>query len=67
MVITMNKESLELVKSKLVDVLEDSNIDSADKIELALNIWLFLEPVLYDDNIKVLSKYGKKRVLNDKK
>lgn len=63
----MNKDSLELVKSKLVDVLEDSNIDSVDKMELALNIWLFLEPELYDDNIKVLSKYGKKRVLNDKK
>ena len=63
----MNKDSLELVKSKLVDVLEDSNIDSVDKMELALNIWLFLEPELYDDNIKVLSKYGKRRVLNDKK
>ena len=59
----MNKESLELVKSKLVDVLENSNIDSVDKMELTLNIWLFLEPELYDDNIKVLSKYGKKRVL----
>lgn len=64
----MNKESLELVKSKLVDVLENSNIDSVDKMELALNIWLFLEPDLYDDNIKVLSNYGKKRELKyDKK
>lgn len=63
----MNKESLELVKSKLVDVLEQSNIDSVDKMELALNIWLFLEPELYDDNIKVLSKYGKKRVLKHDK
>lgn len=64
----MNKESLEFVKSKLVDVLENSNIDSVDKMELALNIWLFLEPELYDDNIKVLAKYGKKRELKyDKK
>lgn len=63
----MNKESLELVKSKLVDVLEESNIDSVDKMELILNIWLFLEPELYDNNIEVLSKYGKKRELKHDK
>jgi hypothetical protein len=57
----MNKESLEILKDKFIDIIENTNIDNADKLELLMNIWLFLEN--YEENIKLLHKYGKKRGL----
>lgn len=55
----MNKESLEILKDKFIEIIENANIDNADKLELLLNIWLFLEN--YEENIKILQQYGKKR------
>lgn len=55
----MNKESLEILKDKFIDIIENANIDNADKLELLMNIWLFLEN--YEENIKILQQYGKKR------
>lgn len=55
----MNKESLEILKDKFIDIIENTNIDNADKLELLMNIWLFLEN--YEENIKILQQYGKKR------
>lgn len=57
----MNKESLEKVRSKLSEIIENEKIDKADKMELLLNLWWFLDSELYEDNIKTLIKYGKKR------
>lgn len=59
MVILMNKESLEKIKEKFVDIIENTNIENADKLELLMNICLFLEN--YEENIKILQQYGKKR------
>lgn len=61
MVIQMNKESLNKVRSKLSEIIENEKIDKADKMELLLNLWWFLDSELYEDNIKTLIKYGKKR------
>jgi len=55
----MNKESLEIVKDLFIETLENANIDNADKLELLLNIWLFLDD--YKNNIEILSEYSKKR------
>ena len=55
----MNKESLEIVKDLFIETLENANIDNADKLELLLNIWLFLDD--YKNNIEILSEYIKKR------
>ena len=55
----MNKESLDKIKDKFIDIIENTNIDNADKLELLMNIWLFLEN--YEENIKILQQYGKKR------
>jgi len=55
----VNKESLEILKDKFIDIIENTNIDNADKLELLMNIWLFLEN--YEENIKILQQYGKKR------
>lgn len=57
----MNKESLEILKNEFIDLIENINIDNADKLELLLNIYLILEN--YEENIKILQKYGKTRVL----
>ena len=57
----MNKESLDKVRSKLSEIIENEKIDKADKMELLLNLWWFLDSDLYEDNIKTLIKYGKKR------
>lgn len=57
----MNKESLEKVRSKLSEIIENEKIDKSDKMELILNLWLFLDSELYEDNIKILIKYGKSR------
>jgi len=57
----MNKESLDKVRSKLAEIIKNEKIDKADKMELILNLWWFLDSELYEDNIKTLIKYGKKR------
>lgn len=54
----MNKESLDKIKDKFIDIIENTNIDNADKLELLMNIWLFLEN--YEENIKILQQYGKR-------
>jgi hypothetical protein len=55
----MNKESLNKIKEKFVDIIENTNIENADKLELLMNICLFLDN--YEDNIKILQQYGKRR------
>lgn len=55
----MNKESLNKIKEKFVDIIENTNIENADKLELLMNICLFLDN--YEENIKILQQYGKKR------
>lgn len=55
----MNKESLDKIKDKFIDIIENTNIDNADKLELLMNIDLFL--TYYEENIKILQQYGKRR------
>ena len=55
----MNKESLDKIKDKFIDIIENTNIDNADKLELLMNIWIFLEN--YEESIKILQQYGKRR------
>lgn len=55
----MNKESIDKIKDKFIDIIENTNIDNADKLELLMNIDLFL--TYYEDNIKILQQYGKRR------
>lgn len=50
----MQKESLEVIKEKLVDLLNNTNIDTIDKIELLINLNCFLSE--YDENIKILRR-----------
>lgn len=55
----MTNESLNKIKEKFVDIIENTNIENADKLELLMNICLFLDN--YEENIKILQQYGKKR------
>lgn len=52
----MEKESLEIVSGKVVDMLNHAEIETIDKIELLVNLMHFLNPDEYEDNIKVLQK-----------
>lgn len=52
----MNKESLEKVQEKIVDILNSTDIPTIDKIELLINLIHFLDPNKYEENIKILSK-----------
>ena len=52
----MEKESLEIVSEKVVDMLNHAEIETIDKIELLVNLMHFLNPDEYEDNIKVLQK-----------
>jgi len=55
----MNKESLEKIREEIFKIKENKHINEIDKMELLMNIDLFLQN--YEDNIKILNKYGKKR------
>lgn len=57
----MNKESLEKIREEILKIKENKHINEIDKMELLLNIDLFL--TYYEENIKILQKYGKKREL----
>ena len=52
----MNRESLEIVQEKVVDLLNDTHIETIDKIELLINLVHFLDPDKYEQNIEILSK-----------
>lgn len=50
----MKKESIELALDIIVNNISNSNIDNIDKIELLLNLRLFL--INYKDNIETLEQ-----------
>lgn len=52
----MKEESLIQAYYKIYETIDKSTIDDLDKIELLMNLRLFLEPQEYDNNIKVLNK-----------
>lgn len=55
----MNRESLEKVQEKVVDILNNVDIDTVDKIELLINLMNFLDPKKYKDNLLILKKMKK--------
>ena len=59
----MNKESLEKVQAKVVDILNDVDIETIDKIELLINLMHFLNPEKYHENIRILSLNNNKKPL----
>ena len=57
----MNKVSLLKAKEILIKNLDKAKIDKADKTELLLNLWLFLDEENYENNVDILKRYGKRR------
>lgn len=55
----MNKESLEILKEKILEIEHDKRISTWDRMELIINMTLILDH--YEENIKILNRYGKKR------
>ena len=60
----MQNSSLKIIQDAITEVVTTSNIPLDDKVELMLNLNLFLEAKNYEDNIKVLEK---RRRLNEQK
>ena len=58
----MNKESLVKARDEIIKTLEKADIDNADRLELIINIYHFLDEKKYDSNIKLLRlKYEKSK------
>lgn len=56
----MEKESLEKIRDIVLNALYKNNdIDVIDKMEAIINLYYFLEPNEYKDNIKTLIKKRK--------
>lgn len=62
--VNMQNSSLKIIQDAIAEVVTTSNIPLDDKVELMLNLNLFLEAKNYEDNIKVLEK---RRRLNEQK
>ena len=62
----MNKESLEIVSSRLHEIIDDPRINLFDKIELIINLSNILNPDDYEENIKILEKHRIKKLKLDK-
>ena len=57
----MDDESLKIASEIIADALFNTNkINNMDKVELALNIKLFLKENEYRENVKVLSRRNNK-------
>lgn len=52
----MEKESLEIVQEKIVNVLNELDIPIYDKVELLINLVNFLDIEQYEENIKILRR-----------
>lgn len=57
----MKVESLRIIRCEVIRALNDSNIDQADKVELLINLYHFLDEREYDNAIKLLQK-GRKPI-----
>ena len=53
----MTKESLEKIQDKVFEIVDSSDIEIIDKVELLINIVNFLDPDKYEDNIQVLREH----------
>lgn len=56
----MNKQSLKIAKEIIINGLEESDIETIDKVELINNLWHFLNEETYTDNVDVLKQHQKK-------
>lgn len=52
----MKKESLKIIRDKIIDILYQADINPIDKGELVINLTHFLDENSYDNNVKVLRK-----------
>lgn len=52
----MNKENLIKLREIIIEAVMKSDVDLIDKLEVAINERLFLQPEKYENNVKVLQK-----------
>lgn len=52
----MNKENLIKLREIIIEAVMKSDVALVDKLEIAINERLFLQPEKYENNVKVLQK-----------
>jgi hypothetical protein len=52
----VNKENLIKLREIIIKAVMKSDVDLIDKLEIAINERLFLQPEKYENNVKVLQK-----------
>lgn len=58
----MKKQSLLAIKEAINEyLLEQSEIEKQDRIELCINLNQFLEPKQYEENVKMLEKNRRRK------
>ena len=60
----MNEESLVKARDEIIKALEKADIDNADRLELIINIYHFLDEKKYESNIKTLRLRNESRKSN---
>lgn len=63
----MNKESLLKARELILNALDKEEMNESDKLELMLNLMLLLDPEYYDEDIKILQMYSRKKEKTRKK
>ena len=61
----MKKESLIKARSRILDTLENLDIEYLDKAELCLNLYKFLDENMYQSNIEKLKQKDDKQITID--
>ena len=57
----MKQESLEIAINLIIDAIDDSDIELADKVELMHNLSELLKPENYEHDLKILTLQNKNR------
>lgn len=57
----MDEESLLKARELILNALDKEEINESDKLELMLNLMLLLDPEYYDEDIKILQMYSRKK------
>ena len=54
--LNMTKEELIKAREIIIESLNNSNLDIVTLTELMINLNIFLDPMLYEENIKILQR-----------
>ena len=57
-----DKEELEILQTKMLELIKDSNVNLFLKMDLLTNIYFFLDSNLYEENVRTLQLHYGNRI-----